>query len=534
MANTEEPVSSWLYEQVWWLVTPRIEMLWVAGLGAFAIVTILMPWVLKTWRALGHKDGEVSLRKVHAGEIPRAGGLVMLFGFGVMLLVGLAGTTELSAIHELLSISPLSGGLIGALIVGLVGLYDDLVGMRARHKLAMQVVAASIAILYGLYWPGLEMVVEYRWHFVTPILTGLFLVATVNAINLMDGLDGLAGGICLIGFGTVVASIVSAPFVGPTNLAVGWVAAAAFGATAGFLVHNRHPAKVFMGDAGSYFLGFLLGVLLLHTRPIRWRVPELQLAIPVMVLALPFFDMGMAILRRKLRGQPIFASDSDHVHHRLLAAGLSHARAVTVLWASTAMFALMAYFNVVGVGGWWTLLGTLVALVLAAVMLGYHRLLSRLPAFSGERRVGWRDRRREVMEILAALKRLSDDGVGDQGPQRWRRIAPGVGEVLERLGVPAFEVRRREALVVKHGDASASWAWLGLPLPDGDGAEVRLALAVRLPDLQQEQLMLLERAVGVLAGRELVVRQADKTSSDLPEVVADVAPRVEQAAEPQL
>lgn len=506
-------MSSWLYEQGRWLVTPRLDMLWVAGLGAFAIVSLLMPRALQAWRALGKRDGEVSLRKVHAGEIPRVGGLVMILGFGVMLVAGLAGTTELSAVHELFSISPLSGGLIGALVVGVTGLFDDLVGLRARHKLLMQLVAAGIAILYGLYWPGLEILVPWRWHWITPICTGLFLVATVNAINLMDGLDGLAGGICLIGFGTVVASIVSAPFVGPTNVAVGWVAAAAFGATAGFLVHNRHPAKVFMGDAGSYFLGFLLGVLLLHTRPIRWRVPELQTAIPLMVLALPFFDIGMAIVRRKLRGQPIFASDSDHVHHRLLAAGLTHRRAVTVLWASTAMFALMAYFNVIGVGGWWTLLGTIVALVLAAVMLGYHRLLSRLPAFTGERHVGWRDRRREVMEILAMLSHLDEQGADDRGPDRWRRVAPGAGVVLQRLGVPGFEVRRGEALIVRRGDFGETWAWLGLPIPDGDGAEVRLALAVRLPDLQQEQLMLLERTLGLFAGRELMERQAKPQAS---------------------
>jgi len=520
------PVSTWLYEQAWWSVTPTLGTLWIAGIGAFALVALLMPWVLRAWRALGRHDGEFSLRKVHAGEIPRAGGLVIIFAFGVMLLVGLAGTTELSAVHQLFSISPLTGGIIGAMIVGLTGLYDDFVGLRARHKFAMQLAAAGMAVLYGLYWPGLEMYAGLRWHFVTPLLTGLFLVATVNAINLMDGLDGLAGGICLIGFATVVASIAAAPFVGPVNIAVGWVAASALGATAGFLIHNRHPAKVFMGDAGSYFLGFLLGVLLLHTRPIRWRVPELQLAIPLMVLALPFFDIGMAILRRKLRGQPIFASDSDHVHHRLLAAGLSHARAVTVLWASMALFALMAYFNVIGVGGWWTLLGTLVALLLAAVILGYHRLLSQLPAFTGERRVGWRDRRSEVMEILAMLKHMSSDTVEDSGPERWRRLAPGVGDVLARLGVPGFEVRRGETLIVRHGDTSHTWAWLGLPLPNaGEAAEVRLALAVRLPDLQQEQLMLLERTVGLLSGAAV----PDRSTKAEPAGVGVIEP----APEPQ-
>ena len=302
-------------------------------------------------------------------------------------------------------------------------------------------------------------------------------------------------------------SIVSAPYVGSVNTAVAWVAACALGAVGGFLVFNRHPARVFMGDAGSYFLGFLLAVLLLHTRPVRWRVPEIQFAIPWLVLTVPFFDMGMAVVRRKLRGQPVFASDSDHVHHRLLARGLSHARVVTVLWVCTAMFAVLAYLNVIGVGGWWTLLGAVVALVLASVLLGYHRLLTRLPAFSGERRVGWRDRRREVMEILAILKRLEEDRSGDEGVARWRRLAPDVGAVLERLGVPGFEVRVGHAAALEHGSADGTWAWLGLPLHDEQNAELRLALAVRLPDLQQEQLMLLERVVSLMAGTPATTRQ---------------------------
>lgn len=484
-----------------------LDVVWVGAVGAFAITALAMPLVLRGWQALGRRDQEVSLRKVHTGEIPRAGGLVMLLGFGVMLLVGLAGNQPLSLTHHLFSVTPLTGSLVGALLVGLTGLYDDLVGMRARHKLLMQVAAASIAVLYGLHWPALELLVGWDYWWLTPGLTVVFLVAAVNAVNLMDGLDGLAGGIVFIGLATILVSIVSAPVVGPVNQAVAWTTACALGAVGGFLVHNRHPAKVFMGDAGSYFLGFLLAALLLHTRPVRWRVPELQFAIPWLVLTVPFFDMGMAVLRRKLRGQPIFASDSDHVHHRLLAAGLSHRAAVMVLWACTAMFAVMAYLNVIGVGGWWTLLGTLLGLIVAAVALGYHRLLARLPAFSGERRVGWRDRRREVMEILDALERLSQDGPEDRGPARWRRLAPEVGGLLRRLGVPGFEVRRGEVTVVEHGSSRDTWAWLGLPLPDEEKAELRLALAVRLPDLQQEQLMLLERVVGLMAGQAAASRQ---------------------------
>jgi UDP-GlcNAc:undecaprenyl-phosphate GlcNAc-1-phosphate transferase len=505
-------------------VKADLDSLWIAALGAFVLVAGLMPFVLRGWRALGRHDAEVSLRKVHAGEIPRAGGLVVMVGFGVILLVGLAGTGDFSQTHQLFSVSPLSGGLIGALIVGCAGLYDDLVGLRARTKLAFQIIAASIAVLYGLHWPALELIVGWELHSLSTLATIVFVVACVNAVNLMDGLDGLAGGICLIGFVTIVMSIVAAPFVGPTNLAVAWAAAAAAGAVGGFLVHNRHPARVFMGDSGSYFLGFLLAVLLLHTHPVRWRVAPLQIAIPLLVLTVPLFDMGMAVLRRKLRGQPIASSDSDHVHHRLLAAGLSHARAVTVLWVSTAMFAVLAYANVIGVGGWWTLLATVLALIGASVMLGYHRLLSQLPAFTGDRRVGWRDRRREVMEILAMIRHLEDEET-DRGPDRWRRLAPGVAEVLLRLGVPAYEIRVADKAIVREGHPSGTWAWLGLPLPDADGAEIRLALAVRLPDLQQEQLMLLERVVGLVSGMPAVARQAAGGA----EGVAAFKPRSPQA-----
>src|SRR5690606_2095861 len=134
---------------------------------------------------------------------------------------------------------------------------------------------------------------------------------------------------------------------------------------------------------------------------------------------------------------------------------------------------------------------------------------------TGERRVGWRDRRREVMEILAMIRRLHDDAEG-RGPERWRRLAPGVSEVLARLGVPAYEVRMADKPIVREGHAGGTWAWLGLPLPDSDGAEIRLALAVRLPDLQQEQLMLVERVVGLVSGTPVARQSSSSASLALP------------------
>lgn len=471
-------------------------VLWVAGSVAFLLVALGMPLAIRGWQALGRKDREVSLRKVHVGEIPRVGGFVLMLGFAIVAIRGLAGTTELSAAHEWFSRNPITGAVLGAMICGGFGLFDDLVGLRARYKLIGQVLAATLAVFgFGLHWEALTALLGPAALLADP-LTVLFLVAGVNAINLSDGLDGLAGGITAIGLTVVVLAAASH---GAAAVAVGWIAATALGAVLGFLLHNRHPARVFMGDAGSYFLGFLLTALLLLVHPVRERVAIINLSIPLMVLALPLFDMTLAIVRRAARGQPIFAPDCDHIHHRLLARGLPHARVVQVLWLSAALFAGLAYLNVIGVGGWSTLTGAALAMIVVAVLLGYHNLLRRLPAFTGDHLLGLRDRRRQVMEILAALDLLAASEADREAP-RWRRLTPELAPILARLGVPGFEVRRGAEVVTRAGDDQGAWAWLSLPLPGSPGVELRLALAVRLPELQPEQLMLLERVLAVLAG----------------------------------
>src|SRR5690606_10190672 len=130
-------------------------------------------------------------------------------------------------------------------------------GVRARVKLALQALAAAVAVAFGAEWPALHELLGdgevTLW--IVRVVTGLFLIAGVNAINLMDGLDGLAGGISAIGLSVVLASAIHH---GIGELPLGWLAATGLGAVLGFLVHNRHPARVFMGDAGAYFLGFLL------------------------------------------------------------------------------------------------------------------------------------------------------------------------------------------------------------------------------------------------------------------------------------
>jgi UDP-GlcNAc:undecaprenyl-phosphate GlcNAc-1-phosphate transferase len=177
------------------------------------------------------------------------------------------------------------------------------------------------------------------------------------------------------------------------------------------------------------------------------------------------------------------------------------------------MFSTLAFLNVIGVGGWWTLLGTLSSLVIASVLLGYHRLLGQLPAFTGKRFVGWRDRRREVMEVLGHLERLRSEGPQDFGPARWVRLRTELGILLAGLGVPAFEIWSNRTEVTTYGDPERAWAWLTLPIPGQPAGEIRLALAVRLPDLQAEQLMLIERIVATLARTGETLRGATSTAS---------------------
>lgn len=481
---------------------------WVLAVGAgvaFVLVALAMPWAIRGWRALGRADREISLRKVHQGEIARVGGFVLMAAITAVAFRGLVGTSELSAVHEWLSRNPLTGAMTGALLCGLVGLYDDLVGARARVKLAVQVIAAVVAVFgLGLHWSALAELLGPLAP-AEPVLTVGFLVAAVNAINLSDGLDGLAGGNTALGFAVV---LVAALVHDRPDLALGWVAASALGGVLGFLVHNRHPARVFMGDAGSYFLGFLLPALLLQVAPVRERIALIGVSIPLLVLALPLLDMGLTIARRAARGQPIAAPDCDHIHHRLLARGFTHARAVVVLWLTSALFCGLALLNVLGVGGWWTLTGAAAGLLLVAVLLGYHELLRRLPAFSGDRLVGLRDRRREVVGLLAEIDRLAEEtrlkgqehgAAADPQRARWLEMAPQLAPILERIGVPGFELRRGAEVLVKAGDEARAWGFLSLPLPQG--AELRLALAVRLAELQAEQMMLLERVAGLLADR---------------------------------
>jgi len=312
---------------------------------AAAVTAALTP--LARWFSL--KVGYVALpdpRKVHKQATPSAGGAAMFMGF----LVAMMFAAVVPALRPVFagSSEPLGVVLAGAAIFA-VGLIDDIREMSAPAKVAGEVLAASI-----LYFLGVTM---YQFKIplagfivlgpsVIPLITALWVIALTNAVNVIDGLDGLAAGIVAIGSGALAVyglrlmdlNILPANNIGPL------VAVIACGICLGFLPFNFHPAKIFMGDAGALFLGLLMSAA---TMVIGGRLPPrtsgttyffyAPLLIPIFILGVPLLDMAFAFIRRTAQGTTFHTPDRNHIHHRLLRLGHGHRRSVVILWAWTAL-----------------------------------------------------------------------------------------------------------------------------------------------------------------------------------------------------
>ena len=300
---------------------------------AFVAAALLTPVVRFLARRGGLLD-QPGERKVHDVPIPRLGGIAIAAAF----FLGLAAALVVEAPGDDLRESGLLVSiLLGAALTVCVGVVDDLFGMRARIKLSAQVVVAVVVAVLGLSldhldgpWGRLEL---GAWAI--PVTVAWFVVV-MNAINLIDGLDGLASGVTLIAaaaFGTLLTA-------GPDAAPMAVILAAAAGGVLGFLPFNLHPATIIMGDTGSILLGFILaaaGVAVTQSEALG-AAPW----VPLLVLGLPLIDTAWAIARRARSGAPIFAPDKLHVHHRLLAAGLSQRAAMLVLWLVSGTLALSA------------------------------------------------------------------------------------------------------------------------------------------------------------------------------------------------
>lgn len=298
----------------------------LAALIALSITTVCMP-ALQRWALRVGLTDRPGPRKVHRAPVPRVGGIAMAAGILIPLLV----TVPLRA--------PMIGFLGGVLVLLAFGLWDDRCDLDYRLKFLGQFLAVTLAIAVGhirIAELTLDRPVELS-QAISCLLTFGFLVGVTNAMNLADGLDGLAGGLALL---CLCAIAVFGAICG--NRPVMAVALIEAGAILGFLRFNTHPAQVFMGDGGSQVLGFSIGALsILATQGDR---SALSAALPLLLLGLPILDTVAVMLRRVLAGRSPFASDRSHLHHRLLDLGFAHHEAVVLIYCVQLGLFLLAYF----------------------------------------------------------------------------------------------------------------------------------------------------------------------------------------------
>lgn len=300
-------------------------------------------------------------RKVHKGLIPRMGGLGIYSGF-------MAGAIYYVASHPNLAFSgEVLGLLLSATIVFITGIVDDVKSIRPTTKLLGQLLAALVFVYFGGYIKffsnpfGGDII--FLNHLGIPV-TVLWLVGISNAVNLIDGLDGLAGGVSILSAWTMAVVSLSHGYYMPAALLL--VLAAA---TLGFLRYNFSPASIFMGDSGSLTLGFVLGAIAIMG--FAKGATIVTLVIPVLILAIPIFDTFFAIVRRLIEHKPVMQPDKGHLHHRLLALGLSHKQTVLIIYAITMFMGCIAIMTAL-LPMWMTTLLLVAAVVI--LFLGAHHL----------------------------------------------------------------------------------------------------------------------------------------------------------------
>ena len=333
----------------------------LAFMIALGVALFLTPVVISFARRTGALDAP-DARKVHVRPIPRIGGIGIYAAFMVSVLVQMS-ISDLSP--ELMT--SLWGLLAGGTIIVAIGIIDDYRDLPAKVKLLGQIFAACVLVI------GFDVRIDvitdplgdfiYLEYFAIPA-TIFWVVGLTNTVNLIDGLDGLAAGVSSIAAVTIflVAMEEGIPFVA-------MITAALAGAAIGFLYYNVNPARIFMGDTGSMFLGFMLaGISVIGAVK---SAATIALIVPILALGLPILDTTFAIVRRARNHRPIFKPDKGHLHHRLLAHGFTQKQAVLLMYVVSALFGLCA-LALTAVSTQAALL--IILIVAAAVFIGARKL----------------------------------------------------------------------------------------------------------------------------------------------------------------
>ncbi|MFZ2501318.1 MAG: MraY family glycosyltransferase [Nocardioides sp.] len=356
----------------------------VAAAVTYLLTVIAREIALRSGAVAGVRD-----RDVHDEPVPYLGGLAMYGGLIAAYLVArelpfLSGSQEF-VFNDARNVL-IAGGVLCA-----VGVVDDILELDALTKLGAQIIAAGLLVWFGIQY-NFFVLPDGLLIGLTPdqstLLTVFAVVATVNAVNFVDGLDGLAAGVVGIGATAFFVFCYQLANLDQLTLAItgALLSAALAGVCVGFLPHNFHPARIFMGDSGSMLLGLVLTASAVSltgqfdpavfvqdntVAGLRWMGLLMPVSIPIAILIVPLMDLGLAVVRRTRRGQLFFQPDKQHLHHRLLEIGHSHRRAVLVMWTWAG---LVGYGTVIaslygGTRTWWTLLAMVVVTLVATVVI---------------------------------------------------------------------------------------------------------------------------------------------------------------------
>ncbi|MBQ7137181.1 MAG: undecaprenyl/decaprenyl-phosphate alpha-N-acetylglucosaminyl 1-phosphate transferase [Bacilli bacterium] len=298
----------------------------------FVFTAVIIPGIIRIAKHINAIDVPKDNRRVHTKPIPKLGGLAIFGGFlfGYMLF----------GVHSI----QMNSILIGSFIIIITGIIDDINPISAKYKMLGQFCAALSIMFYGNILLDEVTVFGQIIHFGTfayPI-TLLFILGCINIINLIDGLDGLSGGITSIFLITMGVIAFIQGRQGTLEITLIFIT---LGSVLGFLLHNFNPAKIFAGDTGSMFMGFIIAIVsLLGFKGAMF----LSFMVPLAVLAIPILDTLFAIFRRMLKKKPIFEADKDHMHHQLLKMNFSQRKTVLIIYVINILFSLAAIFFTVG------------------------------------------------------------------------------------------------------------------------------------------------------------------------------------------
>ena len=295
-------------------------MVFLTWLSAALVSYLCTPFARRVAKKIGAIDVPRDSRRMHKRPIPRLGGFAIFLGFFFAAMVFTFNFISL----------PIYGMLAGAMIIVALGMADDVLALKAKYKFVVQVVAVTIPVLSGIRitrFPDLVggnsyIELPFGWQIAVSIV---WLLAILNAVNIIDGLDGLACGVSAIM--TICCTVILVLLEAPQ---VAIIAAALAGACMGFLPYNLNPAKMFMGDTGSMFIGYTMACLSILGLFKAYAI--VAFFVPVLLYLLPIFDLCFAAVRRILTGHSPMQADKSHLHHKLIAAGFSHKQAVAILY----------------------------------------------------------------------------------------------------------------------------------------------------------------------------------------------------------